>query len=78
MALSTVIFVGESKDWLPDIVEKARKLTVGSGFDSKTDVGQIDLYNFTNIHTCIHTYINIYSHTHTYIHTYIYIHTYMQ
>ena len=58
MALSTVIFVGESKDWLPDIVEKARKLTVGSGFDPKTDVGQIDLYNFTYMHTYIHTYIH--------------------
>ena len=40
MALSTVIFVGESKEWLADIVEKAKKLTVGCGFDAKTDVGQ--------------------------------------
>eukprot|EP01036_Dinobryon_divergens_P031763 gene31762-41227_t len=39
MALSTVIFVGASKDWLPDIVEKARKLNVGSGFDPTTDIG---------------------------------------
>jgi len=41
MALSTVIFVGESKEWLADIVEKAKKLNVGSGFDSKTDVGPL-------------------------------------
>jgi malonate-semialdehyde dehydrogenase (acetylating)/methylmalonate-semialdehyde dehydrogenase len=39
MALSCVIFVGESKKWLPEIVERARKLRVGSGFDPKTEVG---------------------------------------
>ena len=31
MALSTVIFVGETKHWIHDIVEKAKKLKVGSG-----------------------------------------------
>lgn len=41
MALSTVIFVGETEAWLDDIVEKARKLKVGSGLDSTTDVGPL-------------------------------------
>lgn len=41
MALSTVIFVGETKNWLPEIVEKARKLKVGSGLDISTDVGPL-------------------------------------
>lgn len=41
MALSTVIFVGESKEWLPEIVEKARKLKVGPGMDASTEVGPL-------------------------------------
>lgn len=41
MALSTVIFVGDSVKWLPEIVEKARKLRVGSGLDASTDVGPV-------------------------------------
>ena len=28
MALSTAIFVGETKDWIPEIVQKARSLKV--------------------------------------------------
>lgn len=31
MALSTAIFVGETKEWIPEIVEKARKLQVNAG-----------------------------------------------
>lgn len=41
MALSTVIFVGETKEWVHDIVEKARKLKVGSGLDPATEVGPL-------------------------------------
>ena len=40
MALSTVIFVGESKEWLPEIVEKARKLKCGPGLDAATEVSR--------------------------------------
>jgi malonate-semialdehyde dehydrogenase (acetylating) / methylmalonate-semialdehyde dehydrogenase len=38
MALSTVILVGEAKKWLPDLVERAKALRVGSGFDD-VDLG---------------------------------------
>lgn len=31
MALSTVVFVGESKNWLPQLKELAEKLKVGNG-----------------------------------------------
>lgn len=31
MALSTAVFVGEARDWLPDLVEKAKKLHLGPG-----------------------------------------------
>ena len=31
MALSTAIFVGETKEWIPEIVEKAKKLQVNAG-----------------------------------------------
>lgn len=39
MALSVAVMVGETKEWVPAIVEAAEKLTVGSGFDTATDVG---------------------------------------
>lgn len=41
MALSTVIFVGETEKWIPDLVEKAKKLRVGAGIDPATDVGPL-------------------------------------
>lgn len=31
MALSTAIFVGESRDWLPELVERTKSLRVNSG-----------------------------------------------
>ena len=31
MALSTAVFVGESKDWIPELVEKAKSLKVSAG-----------------------------------------------
>ena len=31
MALSTAIFVGEAKEWIPELVERAKKLKVNSG-----------------------------------------------
>lgn len=41
MALSTVLFVGETKEWIHDIVAKAKALKVGSGMDPTTDVGPL-------------------------------------
>jgi len=41
MALSTVIFVGETEKWIPELVEKAKKLRVGAGIDPATDVGPL-------------------------------------
>lgn len=31
MALSTAIFVGESRNWLPELVERSRSLRVNAG-----------------------------------------------
>ncbi|EGF83884.1 hypothetical protein BATDEDRAFT_8649 [Batrachochytrium dendrobatidis JAM81] len=39
MALSTAVFVGESKNWIPELVERSKKLTVTSGFDKDADLG---------------------------------------
>jgi len=39
MALSVAILVGEARTWLPDIVEAAKQLKVGSGFDPSVQVG---------------------------------------
>lgn len=41
MALSTVVFVGESKEWLPELVERARKLKVSGGFEPDVDLGPL-------------------------------------
>ena len=35
MALTTAIFVGESKEWIPDLVAKAKQLQVNEGNMSK-------------------------------------------
>jgi len=41
MALSVCIFVGESEEWIHDIVAKAKKLVVGPGVNNTTDVGPL-------------------------------------
>ncbi|XP_048579592.1 methylmalonate-semialdehyde dehydrogenase [acylating], mitochondrial isoform X2 [Nematostella vectensis] len=39
MALSTAIFVGETKEWIPEIVEKAKQLKVSAGDQPGADLG---------------------------------------
>jgi len=39
MALSAVLFVGETKEWIPEIVAKAKTFKVNGGFEDGTDVG---------------------------------------
>ena len=34
MAISTVVMVGDAAQWIPEIVEKTKGLSVGSGFDN--------------------------------------------
>ncbi|KAJ3413582.1 Methylmalonate-semialdehyde dehydrogenase [acylating] mitochondrial [Chytridiales sp. JEL 0842] len=41
MALSTVVLVGEAKKWLPELVERAKKLKVSSGFTDGADLGPL-------------------------------------
>lgn len=41
MALSTAVLVGETKEWLPELVERARKLKVDGGFEQGADVGPV-------------------------------------
>jgi malonate-semialdehyde dehydrogenase (acetylating)/methylmalonate-semialdehyde dehydrogenase len=41
MALSTAVFVGEAKNWIPELVEKAKKLKVSSGFEPGVDIGPL-------------------------------------
>ena len=38
MALPTLIFVGESKDWIPELEQRAKALHVNEGFQENTDV----------------------------------------
>ena len=41
MALSVAVFVGDAKEWIPEIAAKAKELKVGSGFDEDVDVGPL-------------------------------------
>ncbi|KAG6019113.1 hypothetical protein E4U19_006917 [Claviceps sp. Clav32 group G5] len=41
MALSTLVMVGETKDWLFDIAEAAKKLRVDGGFEEGADLGPV-------------------------------------
>ena len=34
MAISVAVMVGDSQNWIPEIVEKSKKLTVGAGIDN--------------------------------------------
>ncbi|PKY07480.1 Methylmalonate-semialdehyde dehydrogenase [Aspergillus campestris IBT 28561] len=41
MALSTVVSVGETKDWLPEMAERAKALNVNGGFEEGADLGPV-------------------------------------
>jgi malonate-semialdehyde dehydrogenase (acetylating)/methylmalonate-semialdehyde dehydrogenase len=41
MALSTAVFVGEARNWLPDLVERASKLKVNAGHEPDADLGPV-------------------------------------
>jgi len=41
MALSMAIFVGRSKEWIPELVEAAKKLKVNAGHVPGTDLGPV-------------------------------------
>jgi len=41
MALSTAVFVGDAKDWVNDVIEKAKKLKVNAGWESEADLGPL-------------------------------------
>lgn len=41
MALSTCVMVGETKDWLPELAERAKELTMNGGFEEGADLGPV-------------------------------------
>ncbi|KAI9461778.1 methylmalonate-semialdehyde dehydrogenase [Boletus coccyginus] len=41
MAISVVVLVGTAQSWLPELVERARKLQVNGGFESGADLGPL-------------------------------------
>lgn len=41
MALSTAVFVGKAKEWIPEIVERAKQLKVNEGMQSGADLGPL-------------------------------------
>jgi len=41
MATSVAVLVGQARDWLPDIVERAARLKVNAGTEPDTDIGPV-------------------------------------
>ncbi|CAF9940298.1 MAG: hypothetical protein ALECFALPRED_008507 [Alectoria fallacina] len=41
MALSALVMVGKTKDWLPEIAKRAKKLNVNGGFEEGADLGPL-------------------------------------
>ncbi|XP_064484524.1 probable methylmalonate-semialdehyde/malonate-semialdehyde dehydrogenase [acylating], mitochondrial [Ornithodoros turicata] len=41
MALSTAVFVGEARKWIPELVERAKKLKVTAGHEPGADLGPV-------------------------------------
>lgn len=41
MALSTVIWVGEARKWIPEVIERAKKLKVNAGMEPGADLGPV-------------------------------------
>ena len=41
MAVSVAVLVGEARKWIPDIVARAKKMSVGDGASKSTDVGPL-------------------------------------
>jgi malonate-semialdehyde dehydrogenase (acetylating)/methylmalonate-semialdehyde dehydrogenase len=41
MALSTLVMIGETKDWVPEIAERAKELKMNGGFEEGADLGPV-------------------------------------
>lgn len=41
MALSVAVMVGETKNWVPELVEKVKKLKLGNGAEEGVDVAPL-------------------------------------
>ncbi|SMQ50219.1 unnamed protein product [Zymoseptoria tritici ST99CH_3D7] len=41
MALSTLVLVGETKDWAPEIAQRAKALSMNGGFEEGADLGPV-------------------------------------
>lgn len=41
MALSVAVFVGESKNWIPDLIEKSKTFKIGPGNKEKVDIAPL-------------------------------------
>ena len=41
MALTTVVLVGKSAEWIPELVKKAAKLNVGGGHSAGVDISPV-------------------------------------
>ena len=58
MALTTAIFVGESKDWIPDLVAKAKELKVNEGTVSQVLLVLIER-KFPSVFMSVKIYVSL-------------------
>lgn len=48
MAISVVVLVGDAYEWLPDLVNLAKRLKVGGGFEKDVDMWVISSYVYVS------------------------------
>ena len=41
MALTTAILVGETSKWMPEVIEKSKKLKLGAGHEAGVDISPL-------------------------------------
>ncbi|KAK0351763.1 aldehyde dehydrogenase (NADP(+)) ald6 [Friedmanniomyces endolithicus] len=41
MALSTLVLIGQTKEWMPELADRAKKLTLNGGFEEGADLGPL-------------------------------------
>jgi len=63
MALSTAVFVGQTKEWIPEFVEMAKQLKVNQGMQPDADLGpmispQVDSFFLLLISISFHSNMN--------------------
>lgn len=52
--VEVAVFVGTSQTWIPDLVERAKKLKINGGFEKGTDLCDIFLLSVRDTHPILY------------------------